>query len=153
MGAVRADNLTIRQGDVADCDVLTALMLRSRAYTGRYRRMIEAYPVTPAMVHKNEVWVAERHRQPIGFYRLDVANADLDLMFVDDAVQGAGIGRTIFMHMQGFAAKCGLGRVRIVAHPPAVEFYRRMGAIDVGVSKAAHADGWVRPILELRIGQ
>ena len=148
-----ADDLTIRPAGIGDCAALTALMLRSSAYGGRYRRIIENYPVTAAMVKGNEVWVAERNGDLVGFYRLDLANADLDLMFVDDSVRGEGIGCAIFRHMAEFAAKSGLDHVQIVAHPPAADFYRRMGSVDIGVSKAKSDDGWDRPILRLPIAQ
>ena len=62
-----------------------------------------------------------------------------------------GIGRAIFDHMKCFAATNAVREVQIVAHPPAADFYRRMGAIDAGVSKAVSEDGWDRPILKLAI--
>ena len=145
------DRLHIREARAEDCEALTALMLRSRAYDGCYRRIIEKYPVTPEMTAKGEVWVFESGRSLLGFYRLDRQRADLDLMFVDDAVQGTGLGRAIFNHMKAFAAENGLREVEIVAHPPAADFYRRMGAVDIGTSKAKSPDGWDRPILRLTI--
>jgi GNAT superfamily N-acetyltransferase len=153
MSALKTEqrNVLIRPAKVQDCEALTDLMLRSSAYDGRYRRMIENYPVTPAMIGRNEVWTAELHRRIVGFYRLDVANADLDLMFVDDSVQGRGVGAALFEHMKSVARTSGLGQVQIVAHPPAADFYRRMGAVDVGVSKAPTTEGWDRPILKLAI--
>ena len=147
------EDLSIRLATAEDCEALTALMLRSKAYEGQYRRMIENYPVAPAMVAKDEVWAVEKGGELVGFYRLDLENADLDLMFVDDAAQGGGLGRAIFDHMKAFAARSGLSQVRIVAHPPAADFYRRMGAADVGVSSAKTPDGWDRPILKLAIDQ
>lgn len=141
------DALTIRQASEADREALTALMLRSEAYSGRYRSMIENYPVTSAMITRGETWIAAISGEIVGFYRLDVCNADLDLLFVDDRAQGAGVGRLIFEHMKSFAAHNGLREFRIVAHPPAAEFYRHMGAMVVGISKAKSADGWDRPIL------
>ena len=150
---LETSGLSIRRARPEDCSALTALMLRSSAYGGRYRTMIENYPVTPAMVQKNEVWAAEHDGELVAFYRLDLANADLDLMFVDDSVRGTGIGRLIFQHMRDFAASSGLSAVQIVAHPPAADFYRRMGAVDVGVWTAKSADGWDRPILKLTVGR
>jgi len=114
--------------------------------------MIENYPVTAAMVERGEVWAVEQNGKIVAFYRLDVPNADLDLMFVADEAQGSGIGRATFEHMKAFAATQGLAEVKIVAHPPAVDFYRRMGAIDVGIQKAWDASGWDRPILRVSAG-
>ena len=141
--------LAIRSAEETDCERLTELMLRSAAYRGRYHSIITDYPVTAEMVRNGEVWIAERNGVIVGFYRLDVTNADLDLMFVDDRHQGGGVGRIIFDHMKTFAASQGLNEVKIVAHPPAADFYRRVGAVDVGIMRAKSADGWDRPILKL----
>ena len=141
--------LTVRVAEVEECQALTALMLRSSAYGGRYRSMIENYPVTDTMIGNGEVWVAEQEGRIVAFYRLDIANADLDLMFVEDSEQGKGLGRQVFAHLKAFAASCGIEHVTIVAHPPAADFYRRLGAIDVGMSKAKSTDRWDRPILRL----
>ena len=143
------DGPILRRAEPGDCEALTALMLRSRAYHGRYRTMIENYPVTESMVGKGEVWLAEKDGRIVAFYRLDLASSELDLMFVDDREQGRGLGRLLFAHLKAFASSCGLEQVTIVAHPPAADFYRRLGAIDIGVSRAKTADRWDRPILRL----
>ncbi len=147
------DEPIFRQATAADCAALTALMLRSRAYEGRYRSMIERYPVSPEMVRRGEVWICELRAEIVGFYRLNIAEADLDLMFVDNRAQGQGIGKKLFDHMKSFAASNGLSDVGIVAHPPAANFYRRMGANDAGVSKAKSPDGWDRPMLKLAVSR
>ena len=126
-------------------------MLRSKAYEGRYRTIIEAYPFTPAMLAERDAWVVEQGARITGFYSLNVQAADLDLMFVDDGAQGYGLGRRLFEHMRQRAAAAALDRITIVAHPPAADFYRRMGAVDVGVSKAKSAQGWDRPVLSLEV--
>lgn len=147
------NGVSARKARAEDCDALTAMMLRSSAYDGDYRHIVENYPVTRQMIAKGEVWVFESEGAILGFYRLNRAAADLDLMFVDDAVQGRGIGRAIFEHMKAFAAESGLNEIQIVAHPPAASFYRRMGALDVGISRAETAGGWDRPILKLVVRQ
>ena len=141
----------IRPAQESDCAALTELMMRSNAYEGRYRSIIANYPVTPAMVRTGETWVIEHEGEIAGFYRLDIAGAELDLMFVDDRRQGSGVGRMLFEHMLAVAAENGLTVVKIVSHPPTVEFYRRMGATEIGVSRAKQPDGWDRPVLQLAV--
>jgi N-acetylglutamate synthase-like GNAT family acetyltransferase len=137
----------LRRAIPDDCAVLTALMLRSKAYQGRYRSIIERYAITPEMLAQRNMLVAERNGQVVGFYSLDLTHADLDLMFVDDAAQGSGLGRKLFLHMADAAAAAGLKEVTIVAHPPAADFYRRMGAGDRGVAQGSVAAPWERPII------
>ena len=143
------DPWVIREAVAEDCHTLTDLMLRSSAYQGRYQAIVADYPVTRAMVERGGIFVAERAGKAVGFYRLDFANADLDLMFVADEVQGMGIGQALLDHMRSFAASQGLPTVTIVAHPPAADFYRRMGAVDTGISKSKRGNGWDRAILKI----
>ncbi len=83
-----------------------------------------------------------------GFYSLTLGNApELDLMFVADRGQGLGIGRALFEHMLARARQRGLRAVKIVSHPPSLGFYRRMGAVEVGVAPPAGRVTWPRPIL------
>ena len=147
------DEVQIGGARAEDCDALTAMMLRSRAYDGHYRRIVENYPVTREMIAKDEVRVCECAGSIAGFYRLNREEADLDLMFVDDSAQGNGLGHAIFEHMKTFATESGLSEIQIVAHPPAADFYRRIGAIDVGVSEATSPGGWDRPILKLALAR
>ncbi len=125
------------------------MMLRSRAYRGEYLVMIERYPVSSEMITRGEVWLAEYNDSIGGFYRLDVAKADLDLMFVDDSSQGLGVGRLLFRHMLEFARLQGLNSVQIVAHPPAAWFYRKMGAVDCGIVSGKGPGLWDRPQLRI----
>lgn len=147
----RTSEIAIRQALAEDRATLTALMLGSSAYQGRYRAMIENYPVTADMVDRGEVWIAESDGETLGFYRLDLAKSDLDLMFVADRAQGLGVGRLLFEHMKQFAARAGLPAIGIIAHPPAADFYRKMGAIETGVRKASGPQWWDRTTFSVRL--
>ena len=49
----------IRRAEAGDAPALTRLMLASSAYAGDYHAIIADYPVTPAMIAGNELWLAE----------------------------------------------------------------------------------------------
>jgi hypothetical protein len=53
--------------------------------------------------------------------------------------------------MRGIARAHGVTSVKVVSHPPAADFYRRIGAIDVGYAYPMGRVTWVRPILQLAI--
>lgn len=144
----------IRRATAADADALTALTLASRAYDGPYRAILDGFALAPAQIQRDVVHVAiDTDAALLGYYSLvhDVAGreAELDLLFVDDAAQGRGIGALLFAHMRSTARALGMRRVRIVSHPPAESFYLRMGAVRLGEQPPRGRVAWARPLLEL----
>ncbi|WP_082306507.1 GNAT family N-acetyltransferase [Mizugakiibacter sediminis] len=141
--------LRIRPARAGDCAALTALVRGSSAYAGRYRRIVEAVTITPEQLARDALRVGECGGRLAGFYSLVCrdADAELDYLFVDDALQGAGIGAALFRHMLGEAAARGFRAVTIVAHPPARGFYERMGARVCGEKAPAGRVTWTRPVL------
>lgn len=99
----------------------------------------------------HEVWVAEAGDAPVGFYALVPHGDDqeLDLFFTANETQGTGLGRRLFEHMADRAKARGAGRVVISSNPEAAGFYRRMGAVEVGVSPPGDGISWDRPKFEL----
>lgn len=148
--------MIVRRALPADTAALRALMATSNGYERpAARAMIVAYAggwSVPEGAH--EVWVAEADGAVVGFYALIPHGADreLDLFFTDNAAQGAGLGRRLFEHMAGQARAKGAARVVISSNPEAAGFYRRMGAIDIGVSPPGEGITWERPKLALFLG-
>lgn len=143
--------MDIRPAAAADAAALTALMHASTAYQGRYASMLEGYAIDAAQIGRDQIHLAEEGGELLGFYSLvvDADGAELDLMFTADAAQGRGVGRRLFEHMRSLAGSLGVACVRIVAHPPAEGFYRRMGARVIGEQPPRGRVGWVRPVLML----
>lgn len=144
----------IRRATAADADALTALTHASRAYDGAYRAILDGYALTPAQLERDAVHVAvDDDAALLGYYSLvhdaEARAAELDLLFVDDAAQGRGIGALLFAHMRATARALGVARLRIVSHPPAERFYLRMGAVRIGEQAPRGRVAWARPLLEL----
>ena len=141
--------ITIRRAAATDHAAINAIVQGSSAYGGVYRAILDGYEVTARQIVETETWLAEEEA-PLGFYSLVLdAQAELDLMFVSDAAQGRGVGRVLFDHMRGVAKAHGGANVKIVSHPPALNFYRRMGAIEVGFAYPQDRVSWARPVLLL----
>lgn len=129
---------------------LTALMHTSSAYRGDYATILDGYEVTPAYVAANPTFTATEAGVVVGFYAL--AEAELDLLFVADSAQGLGVGRRLVDHMRGEAEARGLRAIRVVAHPPALAFYLRMGARRIGtIPPVPPKVRWDRPELRFDI--
>jgi GNAT superfamily N-acetyltransferase len=150
----------VRRAVARDAKRLTRLVRGSRAYGGQYASMVSGYRVGPDYIESHRVFVAtdaDTDGAPgrvLGFYSLILAPPELDLLFVQDGMQGRGIGRLLVEHMTAEARAAGLARVRVVSHPPAEGFYRSVGALRTGtVAANPPAVPWDRPELEFLIPQ
>ncbi|MCH7232705.1 GNAT family N-acetyltransferase [Glycomyces sp. L485] len=143
----------IRRAGALDAESLTDLVQTSGAYRGRYASIIDGYRVTPDYLSLHQVFTAvDEAGRSLGFYALILESAELDLMFVADDAQGRGIGRMLIEHMILQAAEAGLAEVRVVSHPPSVEFYERMGAKRTGVVPPSPPTvTWERPHLRFAV--
>jgi len=141
--------VTFRRAVPADTVALRAMMTGSNGYARpEARAMIVAFAggwSVPAGPH--EVWVAEEG----GFYALipHAQGLELDLFFTENAAQGTGLGRRLFEHMAERARALGAATVVISSNPESAGFYRRMGAVDVGVTPPGDGIDWERPKLKL----
>ncbi|MFG2138851.1 GNAT family N-acetyltransferase [Streptomyces sp. NPDC048650] len=146
-----------------DAKRISRLVRNSGAYQGPYASMVDGYRVGPDYLAAHRVFMAvegdgERDGDGgggrlLGFYSLIVEPPELDLMFVADDVQGAGIGRLLVEHMRGEARRAGITQVRVVSHPPAEGFYRSVGALRSGTERARPpAVMWDRPEFVIPVG-
>ncbi|MEU9112988.1 GNAT family N-acetyltransferase [Streptomyces sp. NPDC048483] len=146
----------IRQASARDAGRLGRMVRSSEAYKGKYASMVVGYRVGPDYIEAHRVFVAvdeEGDGRLLGFYSLIVDPPELDLMFVADHAQGAGIGRLLMEHMRGEARRAGIVSVRVVSHPPAEGFYRSVGAQWIGTDWARPpAVMWDRPEFIIPVG-
>jgi N-acetylglutamate synthase-like GNAT family acetyltransferase len=130
--------IALRRAEPLECEVLSALALRSKAYWGYDTAFLEAcraeLSISAAEVERLRIAVAEEAAEIVGFYALGGAPPEGELMFlfVEPARIGAGVGRTLWRHCLVTAVRVGLARVRIESDPFAEGFYVAMGAARVG---------------------
>lgn len=143
----------IRRARPEDRAALAALVLDSNGYEApAARAMIAAFVPRWAFTEADEVWLDEEAGEMLGFHQLiphGPETLELDLFFTANAAQGKGVGRRLFDHMAQRARALGATAVVISSNPKAAEFYRRMGAIDIGVSPPVDEITWERPKLRL----
>ncbi|MEU9706563.1 GNAT family N-acetyltransferase [Streptomyces sp. NPDC047981] len=145
-------SLSIRRATADDSRRLSRLVRKSGAYRGDYAAMVDGYTVGGAYIEHHPVFVAvDGDGRVLGFYALLLDEAELDLAFVADEAQGRGVGRVLMDHMREQARAAGLGSVRVVAHPPAEEFYLRTGARRSGTVEPAGRIHWARPELRYEL--
>lgn len=146
----RPVDFVIRRATAADLPAINALIQASSTYHGEYRPMLATYAVSAAQVERDQMYVAEDDSELIGLYSLALGEApELDLMFVADHLHGSGLGRALIAHLKETARQLGVPEIKIVSHPPSVGFYKRVGAVEIGVKPPAGRVTWTRPILKL----
>ena len=146
--------VTISRASAQDAQLLTDLCHASSSYQGQYAEAISTVELTPGYVAENLVFLAvDQDARLVGFYSLIRDPAELDMLFVSDEAQGQGIGRLLVDHMLEQSRLIGLAGVRVVSHPPAEGFYRRVGARRTGTVPAKPPmTTWDRPELWFTIG-
>ena len=136
----------------AQAGALTALMHASSAYQGDYASILDGYEVTPGYIESNPTFVAITGGEVIGFYALLEEPPELDILFVADTAQGLGLGARLVTHMLEEARKRGMRSIRVVSHPPALQFYLHMGAKRTGTIRPLHPKvHWDRPELHFEV--
>jgi len=124
------------------------LMHSSLAYSGQYAAILDGYEVTVPQLQKDLFYVAIEGKELLGFYSLIKENSELDLLFVADTAQGKGIGKLLFNHLSELMQTLNMETLKIVSHPPALEFYKRMGVQQTGWMEPKGKVTWKRPILK-----
>ena len=147
--------MILRRASPADTAALRTLMATSNGYNRpAARAMIVAFAQTWSVPDgPHEVWLAEEAGVIAGFYALIPHGPDreLDLFFTANNAQGTGLGRRLFEAMAARAKAQGVACVVISSNPEAAGFYRRMGAVDVGVTPPGDGIAWERPKLKLSL--
>lgn len=143
----------IRQARREELDALSGLALRSKAVWGYSESFMAACrsELTLTEEELHEVFVLEAPAGTLGysFRRLSEMQSELHL-FVEPSALRAGHGRQ--MLADAIARVCAFGgdTLFIQGNPNATEFYRAVGALQVGVRESASIPGRFLPLFELR---
>ncbi|MFG3340160.1 GNAT family N-acetyltransferase [Glycomyces sp. NPDC048151] len=153
----------IKRATGADADRVNTLIHASSAYHGEYAPILDGYRLSTEYLELHPTYLAvDEDDTLMGFYSLLVDPAtlarhdfdvpELNLLFVDDRLQGKGIGRMLIGHMLDLARSEGLTEIRVVSNPPAEAFYRSVGAEWTGtVPPSPPRVTWERPELRFRL--
>lgn len=152
----------IRAATVGEADTLTELALRSKAHWGYSEEFVAAcrdeLTVRPADLesHRFTYRVLERDGAVLGFYSLERLSEDefeLEALFVEPSCIGSGLGRELFSHAVALAGALGGQSMLIQSDPHASEFYRGVGARQVGMRASDSIPGRELPVFEMALLQ
>ena len=136
----------IRRALTNEANTLTELALASKSHWGYPENWIKHWQadltISPEYLARNDVFVAEKDGNIVGFYALvaDGDKAELDHMWVSPDHLGTGVGKALFVHAMRSAKGQNLSEVEILSDPNAESFYQKMGAYRTGES-VSEVDG------------
>ncbi len=151
-------SLRIRNAQRDDAGELTKLIMRSKASWNYSPELLALFAseltLTPQRIDDAHVLVAEndvgRHLA-VAVSALKDDWVQLDMLFVDPAVQGGGLGRWLHDQVVEFARLHQRSQIQLASDPNAVGFYRRLGYQSCGEEKSALVDGRVLPLMRLAL--
>ena len=113
------------------------------------------------MVEQDLVRVVELEGQLVGVVQVDPDassygapfehDAELELLFVDPAAMGRGVGQTLFAFARTAAVRSGKAGLAILSDPGARAFYEHLGAEFVRDAPSDAIAGRTLPLLRVRM--
>jgi GNAT superfamily N-acetyltransferase len=149
-------NLAIRPASPEEAATLTMIAHDAKRHWGYPEHWIKHWQddltISPDFVAANQVYVAEREGDLLGFYALIIRKekAELDHLWVAPAHIGSGVGKELFLHAMQTAAGQSVSEVEILSDPNAEGFYRKMGAHRIGET-TSEIDGQSRALPRLSV--
>lgn len=146
----------IRQASTNEAAALTRIAHDAKRHWGYPEHWIQHWQddltISSDFISHNEVYVAEREGEIIGFYALVVADqrAELEHMWVAPPFIGTGVGKELFVHAMQKAAGENVSAVEISSDPNAEGFYERMGAGRIS-EDSSEIEGQTRSLPRLTI--
>jgi N-acetylglutamate synthase-like GNAT family acetyltransferase len=145
----------IRRASTEDAPTLTRIAHDAKRYWGYPEHWIKHWQsdltISPEYL-ANQVFVAEKDQQVLGFYALVMRRdkAELDHLWVTPEKIGSGIGKELFIHAMQTAAQQNISEVEIDSDPNAEGFYQKMGAHRIGET-VSEIDSEPRAVPRLKV--
>jgi len=148
--------VTIRRASPEDITILSQIAHDAKRHWGYPENWIKRWEddltISPDFVVANQVFLAEKDDQILGFYGLIIRqeSAELDHLWVAPAHIGSGVGKELFLHAMQNAAGQNVSEVEISSDPNAEGFYQKMGAHRIGET-VSEMDGQPRVLPRLSV--
>lgn len=146
--------LVLRYAVCSEAAQITALALRSKAFWGYdaqfMRHAAAELAVSEQDIADRDIFVAQAGETLIGVAGIDDVTEppELDLLFVEPARIGDGVGRALLRHALQAARARGLRELAIASDPHAEAFYLSHGAVRVGAQRSP-STGRKLPLLRI----
>jgi GNAT superfamily N-acetyltransferase len=148
--------IEIRRAQPAEHDTLTAVAHAAKRYWGYPDEWLELWKseltFTPELIEERDTCCAVVDHKVVGVYALGVRGeaSELEHLWVLPGFMGKGVGRRLFEHASETARARGAKHMRIEADPNAIDFFRKLGAHQVG-EVPGRPEGRLLPLLVLHL--
>ncbi len=145
--------ISLRPARRAELEELTELSFRSKAVWGYDDAFMAAardeMTIRIGEFETDEFMVAEVAGITVGFAQISIEGEEAELarLYVDPAKLRNGAGRALFAWACATARQHGAKCIIIDSDPHAADFYRRMGARDIGLAPSGSIPGRMLPML------
>ena len=150
-------HIVVRKAKMDEAATLSAICVRSKAHWGYdedfMRLSHEALTVDPQRIASGHVLAAELDGVLVGIAAIgpDDNGFEIDQFFIDPEAMGHGVGKQLFFALLALAGEHAIAKLSILSDPNAVEFYRRMGARQIGSAPSDAIPGRALPLLEIGV--
>ena len=134
--------MQVRNARSDDCAAITAIAMRAKGHWGYPASWLEEWrndlTFTPELLASTVTLVAEQEGQVLGVGCLDQSQSPPELahLWVDPTSIGRGVGSTLFRALCIHARTAGHRRLVVDSDPNALDFYKKMGCLVVGMTPA-----------------
>lgn len=149
--------MLLRAARPYEAAALSELALHSKAHWGYDEAFLERCRAELTLrsddVTAHRTTVAEIDGHLAGFYSLagQAPEGELTYLYVEPDHIGSGVGRRLWQHAVDTARALGFERFTLDADPFAEDFYRRMGAVRIGLVPSGSIPGRLLPQLAYRL--
>lgn len=154
--------MVVRRAALSEISLLTDLCFSSKASWGYSAAFMEAcrheLMVSQEDFVRDQIIVFEELDQILGFAQLAVQGERAELVklfvlpFAMRGRRGGPVGTALFSFVVNEAMSAGAGGLKIISDPYAVGFYKKMGAVEVGVELSETWPDRYLPVLFLSFG-
>ncbi|MFF2176441.1 GNAT family N-acetyltransferase [Lysinibacillus sp. NPDC058147] len=147
--------MLIRSAKVQDCDLLSNLAYKSKAYWGYTEDFLQQckgdLTVTKEYVEENPVYVMESDNKIVAFYSFTLNELKLDALFIDPEYIGKGLGKILWKHLLNEAKELGISEFTLDSEPNAEGFYLKMGAKNIGFTPSTVFPDRQLPLMKVNV--
>jgi GNAT superfamily N-acetyltransferase len=151
-----AQSLKVRDAELSDLATIQELYVASKAYWGYDDEFMNKFKnqcdITINHIQNYSFKLFSNSEQFIGFYAFAIhehkpISLSLEKFFIHPNSIGKGIGKIMWQHFVNFAKTIGKYAFTLESDPNAINFYKKMGCVQIGTGESSIIKNRAIPIL------
>ncbi|WP_294965106.1 GNAT family N-acetyltransferase [uncultured Flavobacterium sp.] len=149
--------MTVEKAKISDCEILTEITKKSKAYWGYSDEQIQKWDknltISKDYISEHNVFKLVDNDLIIGYYSYvfkDEKVIELDNLFVLPDYIGKGFGKYLVVDFLNRIKEIGIEKITLDSEPNAEKFYLKMGFVKVGEFESSIKNRFM-PIMEMKL--